>query len=212
MPLPRAFYLALTPWLTFAVADRSAGIGPVASAVLAAVIGLALCGFELARHRWSLLPAVAAAFFGPLAAFSWAAGGSPPGASLDRPLAAAVLAVVFAVSLVGRPVTCWYTGEDVSQGRAASARWALAFAIIAASGFAGAAVSTSWGPTVFNWLLPILVLGIAVIGSSEPAVAGAPRAARAEEAGVAVVLDGLVRTTSGLRAVPGECDGTTPFS
>jgi hypothetical protein len=168
----KSFYLGLTPWLAFAVADRSAGLGPSRAALAGLVFALGICVLELRGRRVRPLPIIAAAQFSILATVSAGASRSGGVWRYDRAFAIGSLGVVFLVSSIVLPLSVSYARDAVAPRHwhdrrflAANATltrwWALALALVAASLALGAALASPLATTVLNWLIPIMIIASA---------------------------------------------------
>ncbi|HTW09197.1 MAG TPA: hypothetical protein VME46_16950 [Acidimicrobiales bacterium] len=172
-----SFYLALTPWLAFVASDRSAGLGPAYSAAIACAVAMAVFGNDLRLHSRHALPPVAAAGFGSLTVAIVALHDPQWVGRFDRTIAAAFLAGCLLGSLAREPLTAGYGRQRVTPRRAASAAfrdhqarvalwWSSAIGLIAVSFTLGALVRGRAADTVFNWLLPMVLI---VFAASRPA-------------------------------------------
>ena len=168
----KTFYVALSPWLAFIVADRSAGLGPSGAALVGLIVALGIVGFELRCKRLRSLPFVAAAEFSVLATFAMKTGSTDGIWRYDRALAIAILAAVFLASSYAAPLTAPYVRDIVTprqwttrgfaRANAALTRsWSLVFALVAVSFALGATFEHPLPTTVFNWLVPIAILAVA---------------------------------------------------
>jgi hypothetical protein len=168
----KAFYVALTPWLAFIVADRSAGLGPAGAALVGLIVALGIVGFELRCKRLRALPIVAFAEFSALATLAVKTGGTDGIWRYDRALAIAILAALFLASSFAAPLTAPYvrdivtprhwTERSFARANAALTRWwSLVFALVAASFVLGATFERPLPTTVFNWLVPIAIIAVA---------------------------------------------------
>jgi len=171
--MPRSFYLTLTPWLAFVVSDRSAGLGPSGSAAVAAGIALAIFANDTRLHRGGLLPRVATALFTSLLVASAALGEDQWMQRFDRAIAVAVLATCLTGSLARERLAHSGTQEEPTGLSTANAhrdrylktmgRWSLAMGLTAVSyGIDGALARAPATDTVFDWLLPIILVVAAV--------------------------------------------------
>ena len=174
-----SFYLGLTPWLAFTVADRSAGLGPSRAALAGLVVALGILAIELRARRLRPLPLVAAAEFSALLAVSAAVGGTDGVWRYDRALAFGVLAVVFVLSSAVAPLTMPYARDVVAPRRATDPRflrtnaaltrsWSVALILVALSFALGATFETPLTTTLFNWFVPILVVAAAATRLASP--------------------------------------------
>jgi hypothetical protein len=170
------FYLSMAPWLLFVVSDRSSGIGPLASGLLAAAVGsvLVVVGLQIGKPR--VLPCVATATFSSLALVAWLGRGTSVGARFDRPLATGVLSLTFAISILFSPLTSHATEIGFAGARLGPARlryhrtltawWAVSLALSALSGSVAVELQTAWASTVFNWILPMSAISAVAFACS----------------------------------------------
>src|SRR5579863_6264448 len=119
----RTFYLALTPWLVFAVADRSAGLGPPEAAFVASAVATVVVVSDLWLRRWRCLPLLAALIFFVFATVSVATGDAPLAAHYDRAAAVGLLATFLFGSVLWAPLTLVYAADLVPPSRRAAAEF-----------------------------------------------------------------------------------------
>lgn len=215
--MSRHFYLSLCPWVCFAVADRTGGIGPAEAAFIAAAVALLIAGHEVRADRTAVLPGLAVGLFLVDGAISL---GTTPWSTMlhhyDRAAVTAVLAAAMALSLAATPVTERYTSETVAASVRSqpgfrryntllTRRCAVATALVAVSLALGGTFRGALAQTVSNWMAPIAVV---IVATARQRV-GAPRASvRSEAAAVSGVLSGL----SGVAGpVPGGPVQSAPF-
>jgi hypothetical protein len=161
----------LSPWLVFVVVARSGDEHLTTAALVALAWSAALVVRSVSRGRRPVLELGAAGLFGALAlaggllAPGWTHAVSPFG----RAVALGFLALGTFASLGTRPVTEHYTRDRVPDSElgtgafrganvALTAGWSAASAALAASFSAGALLPGFFTTTVFNWLLPLLVV------------------------------------------------------
>jgi hypothetical protein len=172
----RRFYLALCPWACFVIADRAHGIGVTSAALLSCAVATSIAVFEVRARRTAALTVMGSALFLAdgllsLTTETW----SPVIARYDRSMVAAVLAGCLAVSLSMTPLSERYTRPEVTPGQATAPafrhynrimtyRWALAVGAIAASLAAGNTLHSRLPATMFNWLIPLLLVAHAASG------------------------------------------------
>ena len=179
----RRFYMALLPWLCFAIVDRYyGGLGPEWAAVAALVTVAVVALITRARPRLAALDLVAVVLFAAVAGLSHLLPAAVT--AYNRAVVVAVLAAALAISLLGRPLTTVYLQEALPPARWAdpvidrlnrrlTAKWALVGMLSAASLTAGIALGGRDAATVLDWLVPLLaVVAGAVSGPSGPDTAG----------------------------------------
>jgi hypothetical protein len=173
-PRISAFYLALTPWLAFTFADRSAGIGAAPSAAVALGVAAVLLAIDWRTRRPLSLPAFAVGLFATMCVLALATGDRDPIWSYDRALSLVALALGLFVSCGRTPMTAPYATGMVTpaQQRDPSyrrrnlvvTRWlALAFGLAGASLAVGTLLGGALVTTLFNWLLPAFILIVAAV-------------------------------------------------
>lgn len=167
-------YVDVVPWLLFMVIDRRSGLGLPWAAVAAAGCGGGIAAWSYWRDRRTPIGWVAVATFGPLAVIGLVA--NQPAQWFEptvRSASVAVLAMAALVSLRHRPLSEAYTSERVPPPRRAesafirvnrrvTAGWAATAILVAASFGGDAFVASPVGLTVFDWVLPIVVIACAV--------------------------------------------------
>ena len=193
----RRYYMALLPWLCFAIVDRYyGGLGPdwAAGAALVTVAFVAL--ITRARPRLAALDAVAVVLFAAVAGLAHTLPAAVT--AYSRAAVVAVLAAALAISLLGRPLTTVYLREALPPARWAdpaiarlnrrlTAKWAAVATLTAVSLAAGIALGGRDAATVFNWMVPLLaVVAGAVTGPTGPDTAGE------DNRQTLALLDGLV--------------------
>jgi hypothetical protein len=166
------FYVALTPWLAFAVADRSAGLGPSGAALVGLVVALGIVSLEYRSRRVRPLPIMAAMQFSTLAMISAYAGASNGIWRYDRALTIGILAAAFLMSSAVAPLTAPYVRDLVTPKHSKDSRfvqanktltraWSRALAVVGVSLAVGATLQTPFATTTFNWLIPMFVVAVA---------------------------------------------------
>jgi hypothetical protein len=194
-----SFYLALTPWLVFVVSGRSAGIGAGYSAAIASAVALTVFANNLRLRRRDPLPPVAAIGFAGLAVVVAAAHDPQWVGRFDRTIAAAFLAACLLASFAREPRTVVWGRQRVTAKRSPTMafrdqpgrlalRWSLASGLIAVSFTVGALVGGRAGDTVFDWLLPMVLIVLFATRPVAPERAGIDD----EVASAMDVLDGFV--------------------
>jgi hypothetical protein len=206
-----AFYLALLPWLTFAAADRSAGLKPEDDALIATGVALTICANQLRLRERHVLSIFAVGLFAALSIFTVTVASS---ARLDhdyRAMIFAALSLYLFGTLVRKPVTLTYASNALlprrsvtpafrSFHRKLTLRWASAIGGIALSLTIGAILHGQVAATVCNWFLPMALI-VAVINVPS----ARPPSARDEMSYALDVLDTFRRpsaSSSGYAGVP----------
>jgi hypothetical protein len=162
-------YLAFVPWLLFSVIDRHDSLLAGALVALIAAIVIALPGIRAGRPKTLELGAIVA-----FAGFSLVAVLTDPGANdwlarYARAIAAALLALIALASLLGTPFTEQYARETVDRrywsspvfkriNRELTLTWALVFAAMVPSHLVAGALDTQRANTIFNWVVPIVLI------------------------------------------------------
>jgi hypothetical protein len=168
-------YLGFLPWIVFAVVARGSLEG-VAWGGIAAVVTAASIAVGSARVRSvKELEVFAVALFVALAV-AGALNQHDPRGFLQRyhnGLAVGALAFFAVASLAFHPFTDKYARELVQRKYWNTRRfnranveltlmWAVVFVAIAASEVAAGAIETRLGATIFNWVLPVGLIVLAV--------------------------------------------------
>jgi len=171
------FYVGLAPWLVFVMVDRAGGQGTGWAALLALVTALAVVVWPSDMKSFSLLNGGAMAVFGALATAGVIFGGGGQLQRFGRVYAASGLTLIAVASLITVPFVERYTKELVRSKQAASPRfrranvavtgiWAGAFGGIAASYLLAALIRTRLAATLFNWIVPGVLVVLAVTKAS----------------------------------------------
>lgn len=194
--MSRRFYLALLPWLSFAVVDRNYGMGPSWAALSALTTLAVVATVTRSRPRLAGLDALAFAVFAAVAGGCWLVPAADR--SYGRAATTTVLAVALAVSAWTRPLTAPYVRENrpptqwgdpgvARLARTLALRWAVVSVLISASLAAGAALGGRDASTVFNWLVPLMAV---IVGAATSP--GGPDAAGEKDRQTLALFDGLV--------------------
>lgn len=166
------------PWILFVVVDRRSGLGLGWAAASSMASGAVLGAWSRWRGRGTPVPWVAVGTFGTLCGVALVLDVN--GAWFEPTLrsgAVLVLGVAAALSLRWTPLSEHYTQEQVSSRRQAdpefrrvnrriTALWSATALLVAVCFSAVAAASSAIGLTVFDWVLPIMVLGVGLRAAS----------------------------------------------
>lgn len=164
-------YLALVPWVVFAVVSRGTVDGATWGAFAALGVALVIVTVSARTRSVKDLEVFAVGLFAALAVWALSDQHDPVGVlqRLHGAIAVGALALFAVVSLAFQPFTEPYAREIVQRRYWTTARfnrtnvelslmWAVVFAAIAASLAAAGVVDTRLGTTIFAGLLPIAIL------------------------------------------------------
>jgi len=172
------FYVGMTPWLAFIVADRSAGLGPSNAALAGLAVALGIVVIEFRSRHFRPLPILAATQFSLLAMVSAYSGGETVW-RYDRALTIGVLAAAFMLSSLIAPFTApyardvvtpksWTDGRFLRANATLTRAWSLVLALVSVSFAVGATFANPFATTILNWLIPILIVAIAAARLAPP--------------------------------------------
>lgn len=165
-----SIWLGFLPWILFAVLCRR---DTLQAAVVVGLVGaLAVSAPSVLAGRPKILELGTVAFFVVFVVVVFVVD---PGADdflnrYGRAIATGGLALIASVSLlVGRPFTeqyareqvdpsLWHSARFVGLNRRFTAGWALVFAAMACSHIVAGAIDTHRAETIFNWVIPILLI------------------------------------------------------
>jgi hypothetical protein len=160
------FYLALSPWLIFAVSDRDHGLNAAISAFIAAGLSLAILAKDLRAGHLRSLPMFGAGLFILLGTASLASGDSTTGV-YDRSIVTGALAAFLLASLLWDPATAPYaptsprhplSNRGDRHNLVLTLRWAVLASGVAASYAVGALIRDPVTTTICNWFVPIILI------------------------------------------------------
>lgn len=220
--------LGLAPWLVMIVAVRSTGVSLASGAILAALTAAVAVVWTRRRRSPALFETVSLVAFLAMVVGAWLAPRSA-GPALDhygRAITAGAMAAIALVSLAFRPITVQYIRDLVPArvletrafaraSRLDTAVWAATAIAVTASFLLAVGLRSHLDQTIFNWLVPLALIGGCVrvlawrwaaldsLDESAALVVAAlevPRAGRGQARGAA----DLGRPTPRLRLVPGE--------
>jgi hypothetical protein len=174
-----AFYLALMPWLTFAAADRSAGLKPEDGALIATTVAVAICANHLRLRERSVLSIFAVAIFATLTIVTITVGRAIRLGHEYRAIIFAALSLYLFGTLSHRPVTLTYASHALSPSRSVTPavrkyhgkltlQWASAIGGIAVSFTVGIFLHGQMAATVFNWFIPMALIVVIISVPSGP--------------------------------------------
>ena len=183
----RGIYLAFVPWVLFTLITQHVSLAAAAVAALAAAV--AVSAPSLLRGRPKLLELAAVAAF---AGFTVLAFRADPAASgwvvhFARAIAAGVLAVTAFGSLLFVPFTEQYARESVPRQFWSSPRfkrinrqltllWGCVFVAMMVAHVIAGAIDTRRGNTIFNWVVPVILIVWAVKRTGEVSTSESGRA------------------------------------
>jgi hypothetical protein len=162
-------YLALVPWIVFAlIGPDSLGAGVAWGAIAALATALVIVAISLRTRSVKDLEIFGVGLFATLAVW----GASDPAGALQRfhsAIAVGALALFAVASLGFQPFTEPYAREIVQRKYWTTSRfnrtnveltlmWAVVFAGVAASQAAGGAINTTLASTIFGWLVPAVIV------------------------------------------------------
>lgn len=162
-------YLALVPWLLFGLVTRSDSLTAACVVGLAAAIAVSVPALLAGRPKVLELATI-----GAFIAFTAIAIATDPSQTswlyrYARAIATAALSVIAFASLLwvpfteqyareGTPPDVWDTPSFRHVNRVFTAMWGALFAAMAVSHVIAGAINTSRGQTIFNWVIPIVLL------------------------------------------------------
>ena len=173
-------YLALVPWIVFALVGRDSVEGVAWGAVAALATALVILALSIRTRSVKELEVFSVLLFATLAVLG-ASDQHDPGGVLQRyhsAIAVAVLALFAVTSLALQPFTEPYAREVVQRKYWTTSRfnranveltlmWAVVFAGVAASQAGAAVIDTRLASTLFTWLVPAAVV---LLGGSQAAM------------------------------------------
>ncbi len=162
-------YVAFVPWVLFTLITQHDGLKAAAIAALAASVIIALPGLFAGRPKLLELGAVVAFAGFAIVAFGADAATTALVARYARAMAAGVLALIASGSLLLTPFTEQYARESVRRELWSSPRfkqinrrltlmWAWVFVAMIPSHLIAGAVDTRRANTIFNWVVPIVLV------------------------------------------------------
>lgn len=166
-------YIAFVPWILFSVITQHDEVRAAAVVALIAAVAISLPGLLSGRPKMLELGAVAA-FIG----FVVVALAADPAtrdwlARYARGISAALLALIAFGSLLRTPFTEQYARESVPReywgspgfrriNRKLTVMWGVVFVLMVPSHIVAGIIDTHRGNTIFNWVIPIALIVLAV--------------------------------------------------
>jgi hypothetical protein len=162
-------YVAFLPWVLFTLITQHDTLKAAAVAALITSIAIAIPSIAAGRPKLLELGAVLAFVGFSVVAFTVDASSSQWVARYARAIAASLLAVIAFGSLLLTPFTEQYARESVPRQFWSSSRfrqinrrltliWALVFTAMIPSHVIAGAIDTRRANTIFNWVVPILLI------------------------------------------------------
>jgi hypothetical protein len=171
-------YLAFVPWILFSLITQHDTLKAAAVAALIAAVLIAAPAVLAGRPRILELGAVVAFVGFTIVAFVVDPATTHWVARYARAIAALLLAVIAFSSLLFVPFTEQYARESVPEkfwstprfkqvNRQLTVMWGCVFLVMMVSHIAAGAIDTRRGNTIFNWVIPIILIIWAVKRTGE---------------------------------------------
>jgi hypothetical protein len=162
-------YMAFVPWVLFTLITQHDSLKAAAIAALGAAVAIALPSLTAGRPKMLELGAIAAFAGFTVVAFSADPATGAWVARYARGIAAGVLALISFGSLLLTPFTEQYARESVPRELWSSPRfkeinhrltlmWSWVFVAMIPSHLIAGAIDTRRANTVFNWVVPIVLI------------------------------------------------------
>jgi hypothetical protein len=162
-------YMAFVPWVLFTLITQHDSLKAAAIAALGAAVAIALPSLTAGRPKMLELGAIAAFAGFTVVAFSADPATGAWVARYARAIAAGVLALISFGSLLLTPFTEQYARESVPRELWSSPRfkeinhrltlmWSWVFVAMIPSHLIAGAIDTRRANTVFNWVVPIVLI------------------------------------------------------
>ncbi len=166
-------YIAFVPWVLFSVIARRWEVEAAAVVALVAAVLISLPSLRAGHPKLLELGAVVAFVGFTIVAVNADAATNEWLARYARAVAAGVLALIAFGSLMLTPFTAQYARETVpeqfwsspafaSVNRRITAIWGFVFLLMVPSHILAGAINTHRASTVFNWIVPIVLVAFAV--------------------------------------------------
>jgi hypothetical protein len=166
-------YIAFVPWLLFSVITTHAEVRAAAVVALVASILISLPSLRDGRPKALEIGAIIAFVAFTIVALSADAETQDWLARYARAIAAGLLALIAFVSLLRTPFTEQYAREAVPEEYWSSPRfksinrqltmmWGFVFLLMVPSHVAAGAIDTRRAATIFNWVIPIGLVVLAI--------------------------------------------------
>jgi hypothetical protein len=162
-------YIAFIPWVLFTLVTQHDTLKAAAVGALLAAVAIALPALLAGRPKVLELGAVAAFVGFTVVAFTADASSAAWLARYARAIAAGLLALIAFGSLLFTPFTEQYARESVARRYWSSPRfvainrqltlmWACVFTAMVPAHIIAGAVDTRRANTIFNWVIPIVLV------------------------------------------------------
>jgi MFS family permease len=162
-------YIAFLPWVLFTLITQHDSLQAAAIAALGAAVVIALPSLTAGRPKVLELGAILAFAGFTVVAFTADPATSAWVARYARAIAAGVLALISFGSLLLTPFTEQYARESVPRGFWSSPRfkeinrhltlmWSWVFVAMIPSHLIAGAINTHRANTIFNWVVPIVLI------------------------------------------------------
>ncbi len=164
-----SIYIAFVPWILFTVVARRDSLLAATIVALVAAVAIAIPGFLAGRPKTLEVGTIIA-----FAGFTVVALATNPGeqdwlSRYARAIGAGLLALIALASLLATPFTEQYARETVERrnwsspvfkrvNRELTLTWALVFAAMVPSHLIAGAVDTRRAETLFNWVVPVVLV------------------------------------------------------
>jgi hypothetical protein len=166
-------YVAFVPWVLFSVIARRWEVEAAAVAALVAAVAISIPGFRAGRPKVLEIGAIVAFVGFTIVATQADAATNEWLARYARGIAAGLLALIAFGSLLRTPFTeqyaretvpeeLWSTPTFISVNRRITALWGWVFLLMVPSHILAGAIDTHRAQTIFNWIVPIVLVVIAV--------------------------------------------------
>lgn len=166
-------YVAFVPWLLFSVITTHAEVRAAAVIALVAAVVISLPSIRDGRPKALEIGAIIAFVGFTIVALTADAETREWLARYARAIAAALLALIAFVSLLRTPFTEQYARESVPReywssprfkaiNRQLTTMWGFVFLLMVPSHVAAGAIDTHRAATLFNWVIPVGLVVIAV--------------------------------------------------
>jgi hypothetical protein len=163
-------YIAFIPWVLFTLITQHDTLKAAAVVALLGAVTIALPALLAGRPKLLELGAVAAFAGFTVVAFAADASTAAWLARYARAIAAGLLALIAFGSLLSTPFTEQYARESVPQrfwssprfvaiNRQLTLMWACVFTAMIPSHIIAGAIDTRHANTIFNWVIPIVLIG-----------------------------------------------------
>jgi hypothetical protein len=171
-------YLAFVPWILFSLITQHDTLKAAAVAALIAAVLIAAPAVLAGRPRMLEVGAVVAFVGFTIVAFVVDPSTTHWVARYARAIAALLLALIAFASLLFVPFTEQYARESVPEefwstprfkqvNRRLTVMWGSVFLVMMVSHIAAGAIDTRRGNTIFNWVIPIVLIIWAVKRTGE---------------------------------------------